>query len=50
MLYVFLSRFICREVSNAEQINWKTFRATSGAAYFIKLHISGGVDQVVKAK
>ena len=49
----FLSRFKCRKVSNAErvnlkdQVNWEASRATSGAAYFCEVRISGGVHQVV---
>ena len=38
---------MCGEVSDAEQVNWKTFRATSGAAYFCEVRISGVVHQVV---
>ena len=42
----------CREVSNVEasqlkeRVNWKASRATSGAAYFCEVRISGSVDQV----
>ena len=34
----------CREVSTAD--NWKASRATSGAACFCEVRISGGVHQV----
>ena len=42
----------CRKVSNAEvgqlkeRVDWKASRATSGAAYFCEVCISGIVDQV----
>ena len=42
----------CRKVSNAEtsqlkeRVNWKASRATSGAAYFCEVRISGVADQV----
>ena len=29
-----------------ERVNWKASRATSGAAHFCEVRISGGVEQV----
>ena len=46
-LTMFSLEIQCRRVSNAEQVDWKASRATSGTMCFVEVHISGGVHQVV---
>ena len=35
------------KVSNAGLVNWRASRATSGAAYYVEVRISGGDSRVV---
>ena len=42
----FLSRFIVVKCPMQKRVNWKASRATSGAACFCEVRVSGIVDQV----